>query len=652
MKLIESMNITQNDRCLFNFYNDNTYIDVRDYIFVTFDKDGKWSTADSYNCVILEEKSPVLKPPVMTLMFSQNTGELCLTVSSFELLWREKYTESGISCYAYFDNMKKRILKLKKINTIYNMNLDKTLVVEQSEGFNTTILQLNPIEGPAFYYCYGFSLPYLNQTNSNEIFIPRKPKDTDFAVVLEWKMNTNDTKNISKKNWLIEAKFNFTIGLNYYSMTPIKILSDKWPSTEIEVLFHVNAKSTDHTEHAAIKKKIDSEIRTFVSMRNLNFCLSESSSNFSWPKTPVGQTSRWRKCEGNHIEGGKWEELSNKFSLDEVIAIEKTESSIDLNEILQDMENKNISTTEIINKVTRITSNTKDIKALNIFQISQILQKLPNDFEDLKYLAKTMNNLIYVNNKEMKISQQHNNASNSILDSIENLINNYSGKDLKLADDGTILIREDRTIIFISDPLVHNVSGIALIADDSITFCDKSFDNFKIEKIYANQTIEGLLKKYRDKIELASFLSNDLIENLKKPVKIVIIMYYTNRLYQENTNEKTSKSGNKTISVSLPNHVNIPSRIPLFLKKAKSDNFLPNPCGFWDFLRNEWSTRDCQREGFSRYDKNLVICSCSHLTNFDHLLDNESMGETHENALDIVSRVGGTFSIIGDIITF
>ena len=362
--------------------------------------------------------------------------------------------------------------------------------------------------------------------------------------------------------------------------------------------------------------------------------------------------------------------------------------------------NKNIAQNEthgIIDNMTSISSHFEQLIPADLFYISKTVQQLTvtqqitdtTDLNDKYNLTIILNNIMNVNVSYVQMSQRSLNTTNILLDSFDNLLNqlatnysistNLSQFDEVDTDDGTTILITDKIIIFICDPVKQNISGVALVRSKVASKREETFYDFKIKKIYANQTVDGLLDEYQDTLEIASYLPQDLIDRIDEieqnnvtstiPLKIVIKIYYNDIMFQENKNVTYSKTQSKVISVTLPGHSkNLPMMLPIMFKRSSSNQSEANACGYWEFQSgtssssSEWFQEGCNFLGTSKYDQDLVLCGCSHLTHFAYLVmgtfshsisvDNEVIirdFDIHESALDLITLFGGSLSIVGKL---
>ena len=168
---------------------------------------------------------------------------------------------------------------------------------------------------------------------------------------------------------------------------------------------------------------------------------------------------------------------------------------------------------------------------------------------------------------------------------------------------------------------------------------------------------------------MASYLPQSLIDSINansksnQPLIIVIKVFYNDKFFL-NTNDTILKLESKAISVSLPGQDKIlPEDIPILFKKHSQDASNENVCSYWAFHPSSergWAQKGCKLNPVFKNESVLIVCSCEHLSHFGYLTNSgssikrEYMTESekmHDRILDVISRIGGTLSIMGKILT-
>ena len=426
-----------------------------------------------------------------------------------------------------------------------------------------------------------------------------------------------------------------------------------------------------------------------------------------------------RKCVGDFLYGGKWQALSEQ----QLQCVEKEKLSLHTVRLFSFNKAINPNETHgIIGSMTSISSHYDQLIPADLFYISKTFEQITSvtpdtaidanfssnpttmDLNDKYNLTIILNNIMNVKERFVQLSQQSLNTTNILLDNYDNLINqlstNYSiyspannndttnseanlRNNRFIEDDGTFLMITEKIIVFVCDPSQMNISGIALVRDVTRTIPENNLLDYKVTKLMSNQSIDEVLDLYKESIEIASFFPQQLLdrideiktmglnvtENITQPLKIVIKIYYNDIMFKENKKVSSYKSQSKIISVSLPGHdQNLPLLLPIMFKKSNaSSSTTDDVCGYWDFQPNgtssessEWDNQGCQFLGVSKYDENLALCGCSHLTHFAYLImgtyyhDISATNEVliipqnvHTEALNVITLLGSSLSVLG-----
>lgn len=416
-----------------------------------------------------------------------------------------------------------------------------------------------------------------------------------------------------------------------------------------------------------------------------------------------------RKCDGDYLNGGQWQKLSQN----DLQCIDKEKLSLhtkrlfSFNKVINPNETHNI-----IENMTSISSHYDQLIPADLFYISKAVQQITSvsnvtssgnlnsaDLDDKYNLTIIMNNIMSVNDSFIQLSQLKLNTTNILLDSYDNLINslstNYSIYAATINNnlisnslnetDGTFIMRTEKIVVFICDPARLNISGMALVKRTKGKGEESSLMDYDVEKLYATQTIDDILNIYQDSLEIASFFPDELltrIDEVKKlqmngtteamePLKIVVKVYYNDAIFKESAPVTSYKSQSKIISVSIPGHdQNLPLLLPIMFKKSQDSKQSPDDvCGYWEFQpsgassdSSEWLQEGCEFLGVSKYDENLALCGCSHMTHFAYLImgtyihDIKSDDDViitkynaHSRALNVITLLGSGLSIVGII---
>lgn len=464
----------------------------------------------------------------------------------------------------------------------------------------------------------------------------------------------------------------------------------------------------------------------YVSLNSTEYCLPESdqlanSGGLSWISAKIGETippnqlcllsnglPALRRCVGDFLYGGVWQSATQQEchrkpdQLTEKLFEFSVETSL--------FNQMNDHAIQNISMLLQKNSQKLNIVAADLFYLGRIMSdfsRLNNknsintfNLSDTQHIFSIYNNLMYLNENTTRKSAALN-STNILLDAFDNILNgiqigitsvanNRNGTTIVNSDDGTITTQTPNLIVYVIDPSIKNVSGVALIKKHSQQSNDESndFTDYYIKTLYANQSSDELLND--DKLEIATFVPNRLLdllnasatasttitataaamtinetvdEPMTSPIKIVISIYNNDRLFQEYHNGRHARSTGKIISVSIPGYgPNLPALLPTFVRShgVPANASTVGMCGYWDFEKEyaTWSEDGCEFIGKSTHLVDpIVLCACSHLTHYSYLIvgtvfqpsieDEVIITKTHQKALDMISLLGCLLSLLG-----
>lgn len=473
----------------------------------------------------------------------------------------------------------------------------------------------------------------------------------------------------------------------------------------------------------------------FEWVTNTEYCLPDSISylgNLTFGSAKIGESLAprelcllasglpvRRQCVGDFIFGGKWQNFTSAQEVCDTLKL----SPITLSLYEIDRQYTAIeSTSSVLRNVTQLiqTTNHSSLIPADLFYLGRVMHTV-NKFNEVntnQQIASTnttststvaaiatilkrgeSENIFAIYNSLMSLDENTTrlsaavNATNVLLEALDNFVNCMSPSNLQLMRssvnltenklDGTIAMISPKLLVYVIDPLVRNISGLALLrktrrTDETVQIVDEDFMNFEMRVLYKNQSAAELLQE--EHLEIASFVPTNLLDRLSEtrkmvvtnstiprpesplpPVNIVITIYYNDLLFQENRQTTFAKPGGKIISVSIPGYGPIlPVLLPIFVRTSafNSSTDTSNVCGYWDFQSDTWSKDGCEYGGNSGYFDPIVMCACSHLTHFAYLV----MGtyfhsvpgevdvvhiEHHQDALDLITLLGCSLSLAG-----
>ncbi|XP_031631438.1 uncharacterized protein LOC116345864 [Contarinia nasturtii] len=464
----------------------------------------------------------------------------------------------------------------------------------------------------------------------------------------------------------------------------------------------------------------------YVSLNSTEYCLPETNqmaNGLSWINAKIGETipsnelcllsnglPAVRRCVGDFLYGGIWQYQSQQ----------KCHRTPDhLTEKLFELFNAKMSYNDDIYVMQNISMllqknpQNLNVVAADLFYLGRIMSdfsrinnknSINNTFNlnDTEHIFSIYNNLMYLNENTTRKSAALN-STNILLDAFDNILNgiqiditsvannNHNNTIVVNSDDGTITTQTPNLIVYVIDPSIKNVSGVALIKkskqqsndesnhrssgnDDDNDINNDDFTDYYIKTLYANQSSDELLND--DKLEIATFvpisllnllnqMANETEESVTSPIKIVITIYYNDRLFQEYKNTRWAKSTGRIISVLIPGYgPNLPSLLPTFMRSRNipSNNGSSSMCGYWNFDVDyaTWADDGCEFIEKSEHSVDpIMLCACSHLTHYSYLIVGTVLQssnteeyefiitESHQKALDTITLLGCLLSLMG-----
>lgn len=471
-----------------------------------------------------------------------------------------------------------------------------------------------------------------------------------------------------------------------------------------------------------------------------------------------------RSCIGDFLYGGVWlnRTLQQCYRPPKPITKKLFEIYKKLkayNKSIDSQNNETRDTYAVISTVSKMLetqSSHDDLLAADVFYVGQIMNdvfRLNNNnsqttlnLNDTEHIFTIYNRLMYLNESTIRKSAALN-STNILLDAFDNIINgipmnitsatmaiatatttttmattttsttqstsNASSNTIVDADTGIVATITPNLIVYVIDPFVRNVSGVALIkkhrsqhqqqqSEPGDDVHRDDFTDYIVRLLYANQSSDELL--HDANLEIATYVPMDMLQLLNETraasatsidndnnsnnstdstmtndtqtddidnrpqLKIVISIYYNDRLFTEYRNATNAKPSGKIISVSIPGfESNLPALLPIFMRTERPSDTITDvqseKCGYWNFDDDlsRWSHDGCELGAIepNGNDSAVALCVCSHLTHYSYLIvgtfpqplnadeDLFIVTRTHQKALDTITLLGCLLSLLG-----
>lgn len=443
----------------------------------------------------------------------------------------------------------------------------------------------------------------------------------------------------------------------------------------------------------------------FISLKSTEYCLPESLhpvDGLKWSAAKIGETIApqelclgsnglpvLRSCVGNFLFGGEWVNVTRQQCYSGAV------SDITLNLYALDsaftQPNETLAVVEDINKLLT-NSSAQDIVPADLFYLGRVMSTVYrlNSNKNITTLNEVESeNIFSIYNSIMSLNENTTrvaaalNSTNILLDAFDSIINGIPPNITAAAQvrnnvivnvvDGTIVTETPKLIVYVIDPAVRAVSGIALLRKPKKVHLSNDFSDYTVQLIFANETTSNL--QAEEDLEVAAFAPQELLDRLNEtqfgriedaqpeespPVRIVITIFYNDVLFQEYKNVTHAKSGGKIISVSIPGYgPDLPGLLPIFIKADNESAENASACGYWGFgSQAGWQNDGCDYGGTTGVRDKVVLCACSHLTHFAYLVlgtyvhqmsadDEPITKETHMEVLDLITLLGCSLSLVG-----
>lgn len=332
------------------------------------------------------------------------------------------------------------------------------------------------------------------------------------------------------------------------------------------------------------------------------FCKEELLDEYTWPKTPAGDTVIIRKCPAGKVgyksrscNGPDWQAVFSSCVSEQLNKVSNAAEGYlkglgatpeVAKNIFEGLKNSSTLSSGSGESIADVSAS---IGVLNIMASASNTNKLGEDiFPDFVSAASNMLNGTWSGvNDTIRYKM-----SSDYLDSVEGLVKNIN---------------------------VNQSNGINSTNLD-LTFCRTNDCNVSVFDIGVNMNkTNGILKTVAVK-NLMSKLNNSF--NGKQPERTDLIL-----------------------SATLDNNSDSTIRIRLDFPSGKTNPTQPH-CVFWNTRRNTWSDDGCN---ISFSDENHTICECHHLTAFSVLMSKGDGGK-EDHILELISNIGLGVSICSLVI--
>lgn len=506
------------------------------------------------------------------------------------------------------------------------------------------------IEEYNYYKCEGIILPKGSLVSSQYVLFGTKDSKREYALhIIVQKSEQEDLlKDVLKK-----------IDLDIIDHKRIVLILDV-TKDNMQVIVHIRVKKSrldlvDEYERifyslAYLFSKLN--FLKLVSFRYAWGCLEEvkrnGGINLHWSFASFGTTVMpremclnhqglpvTRRCIGDFIQGGKWEEESGECSPYVVLS-----TSTD---IIYQTFSSSVSTEDTLKNLLLVTENCEKIIPSDIYYISQVLQKLETNSSSPKFVAQSLvsilSNLMAANRSSLKSSSELLNSTNILLDTFENLMR---GIPWEFPISGVLQFIAPNMFYQISDP--GAITGVAMSKSSK---AGSSFKDYRFDPI--NSTDLETVMNFRD-LEICTFVPESVVQNSSK---VFIAVFSDNSLFFED--QDSGKLVDRVLSVSFDDTI-LSSPIPVIFRNR--GNSQKKQCSYWNFggssFETRYSTKWSTDGGIYWSSPDVDVCGFTHLTHFALLLDPDitkgisgAYNDSHDDILSLITVIGCSLSIFG-----
>ncbi|KAL1788106.1 adhesion G-protein coupled receptor G7 [Sigmodon hispidus] len=371
-----------------------------------------------------------------------------------------------------------------------------------------------------------------------------------------------------------------------------------------------------------------------------NFCENSTYMNYTFPRIPVGRYgASLETCPpgtvnaGNPIATG----LCSVSEYGEIRLQNVTMGNCNVSLKTLEMQIDNITTESqtISTDAQILTADANRLTAENITAATKVVGQIFNETRKADKQAKRV--------AITTVSQ--------LLDASEDVFEKAAATDNE--DSFSILIKQMESYSFsLGDQTVVEPN----IAVQSVTRGNDAGSSllFSVQKGSSNSLVSGAtsINKTADRLNPDGQTELQILLNTgKNKNSCGFVVYQNHKLFQSKTFTATSDFSQKIIS----GKINASGQVPdvsvqmVFNPTYDRSEFQLHSyaCVYWNFLKKDWDTQGCQKEGHSA---GFLGCRCNHTTNFAVLMSFKKDYQ-YPQSLDILSDIGCALSIAGLALT-
>ncbi|XP_077296645.1 uncharacterized protein LOC143918579 [Arctopsyche grandis] len=690
-------------------WDPQTNFTTNDYVRGVINEKYQWLLLhqnETLSCMACQTQVP--KADIeLSLQFVPDSFKILLTVYNPKRIWKESLEEPGMQC---FTNAEGFVSVVDIEEDVYRRvrfpmrQLVTDLIGDVSVNEVDKVVYEVEIDSDEAgeYWCEGHTSTEFKRISTSRLLVPSKNSDEHLFVLKLEVFNFCIHPSACDPDLDEETtKIKRILNVKSVRMMEIKYIDLNGTAT---IIYHltVQLKEFERCEgtlhcnvvraHSYILNVCESQLPkykyNFLSLSSTIYCLPAGEYlGLHWEITPIGENTAprefcmqsnglpvTRKCGGSFVSGGRWNHVMGECSRNYKPSTTTT-YLYSLAKGRTDLETASLFLTHDMNI---LLNDTELFIPADIYFLSLSLKMIVEmsdqnssliELGDSTNIATAIDSIMNIDESYLNLAQTMN-SSNVLLESIDMIVSKIAlneSDSLLLLENGIDLAVTPLFVLQISNPVVSNITGLALTRKEGVN--STLFTDMNIIPLTANMTVNDVLKIER--LEIATWVTEDLLNSIRAMNRsdnatvanvtlpnIIINIFYNDVVFQETTGVKDIVNS-RIISVTLPGfESDLPMPLSLIYKRFDVNASSDRVCSYWDFMvqnpfsLGQWSKKGCY--SVANYGE-LDFCACFHLTHFAQLVlgyknettDGVIILQVHGRALNAITLVGCSLSLVG-----
>jgi hypothetical protein len=340
---------------------------------------------------------------------------------------------------------------------------------------------------------------------------------------------------------------------------------------------------------------------------------------------------KWSGNQMNLFEGTLKNGNESKFLICEIFklgyhGLVVTPVDQNVTEILIDVLESDANSSEIIERLRRVSERYDEFVATDVLLTGQILKKVSDSEDiDLESLVQIVSNLHQIERDYLMESQMKDRATDTILFYVDAIVSRHKYQ-------SQVFFASDNFMLLIYDLKETNFSGVVVFTSE---------ETLEVEILTDDSGIDDLLK--HDNLDSALLLSSELKQQLDEGGKIAVTLFHSDVLF--NDKSPTPKVVGRIFGVILPHLTQYTGPVSIFHNITAQNNL--DECSHWYYdepssVAGSWRS-DSQGENIS----SLILCQFWHTTHFGLLLLDGDKYDDQLNILEWITTINCAMSLFG-----